>query len=180
MLFDYRAGAGFEGMYEYEPPGGDDSSIATGLPDACLVSDPSVVLGKPDPDDPDANPAWSPDQLTCQATFAAVHGLQTNPEHREIRATTAHAGYLILRLVSYPAWRIRVNGQLQTALPKRDDGLIVVPVPQGPTRLAQIDLTVDWTISPDVVAGRWVSAFSVFLLAALWWVERRRVPVRLT
>ncbi len=44
VLFDYRAGAGFEGMYEYEPPGGDDSSIATGLPDACFVSDPSIAL----------------------------------------------------------------------------------------------------------------------------------------
>jgi hypothetical protein len=175
VLFDFRAGAGAVGMYEYEPPGGDDSSIAIGLPDACLVSDPALVLGKPDPDDPDANPIWSPDQGSCQAIFHFRGGLQTNPEHREIRATTAHAGYLILRLVSYPAWLIRVNGQLQTALPKRGDGLIVVPVPQGP-----IDLTVDWTRSPDVLAGRWVSVFSLLLLAALWWVERRRNPVRLT
>ena len=175
VLFDYRAGAGFEGMYEYEPPGADDSSIATGLPDACLVNDPSVVLGKPDPDDPDANPVWSPDQGSCQATFALVHGNKINPEHREIRAVTSHAGYLILRLVSYPAWRIRVNGQTQTALPRRDDGLIVVPVPQGP-----VDLNVDWTRSPDVLAGRWLSAISVLLLAALWWAERRRGPIRLT
>ena len=175
MLVDYHAGAGFEGMYEYEPPGGDDSSIATGLPDACLVSDPSLVLGKADPDDPDANPIWSPDQGSCQATFATLHGLQTNPEHREIRATTPHAGYLILRLVSYPAWRVRVNGQLLTALPKRDDGLIAVPVPQGP-----VDLTVDWTTTPDVVAGRWLSALSVLLLIALWSAELRRGPARLT
>jgi hypothetical protein len=180
VLFDYRAGAGFEGMYEYEPPGGDDSSIATNLPDACLVSDPSVVLGKPDPDDPDANPIWSPDQHSCQAAFHFVGGNQTNPEHREIRAVASHAGFLILRLVSYPAWRIRVNGQLQTALPKRADGLIAVPVPQGPTRLAQIDLTIDWTRSPYVLASRWVSAVSLLLLIALWWSERRRSLFRLT
>jgi hypothetical protein len=93
VLFEYRAGTGFEGMYEYEPPGGDDSSIALGLPDACLVSDPSIVFGKPDPDVPDANPVWSLDQGSCRATFAALHGRQTNPEHREIRAMTAHAGY---------------------------------------------------------------------------------------
>ncbi|MDR3754557.1 MAG: hypothetical protein P4K93_16895, partial [Terracidiphilus sp.] len=170
-----QAGAGFEGMYEYEPPGGDDSSIATGLPDACLVGDLSVVLGKPDPDDPDANPAWSPDQGSCQATFVTLHGNRTNPEHREIRATIAYAGYLVLRLVSYPAWSIRVNGQLLTALPKRSDGLIVVPIPQG-----AVDVTVDWAQSPDVLASRWVSGFSLLLLAGLCWVERRRVPVRLT
>jgi hypothetical protein len=175
VLFDYRAGAGFEGMYEYEPPGADDSSIATGLPDACLVSDPSVVLGKPDPDDPDANPVWSPDQGSCQAIFHLLGGNQTNPEHREIRATTAHAGYLVLRLVSYPAWRIRVDGQLLTALPKRADGLIAVPVPQGP-----VDVTVDWATSPDVLVGRWLSALCVLLITLLWWVERRRGPIRLT
>ena len=61
-------------------------------------------------------PVWSADQGSCQATFAAVHGLQTNPEHREIRAITPHAGYLVLRLLSYPAWRVRVNGQLQSPL----------------------------------------------------------------
>jgi hypothetical protein len=175
VLFVTQAGAGFEGMYEYEPPGADDSSIATGLPDACLVSDPSVILGKPDPDDPDANPVWDPNQGSCQAIFHFRGGKQTNPEHREIRATSAHAGYLILRLVSYPAWRIRVNGGLQTALPKRNDGLVVVPVPQGP-----VDLTIDWTISPDVLAGRWLSAVSLLLLIALWWVERRRDLFRLT
>jgi len=168
VLIDYQAGTGFEGMYEYEPPGGDDSAIATGLPDACLVNDPAVVLGKPDPDDPGANPVWSRDQGSCQATFHFVHGLQTNPEHREIHAATARAGYLVLRLLSYPAWRIRVNGRLLTALPKRDDGLIAVAVPQGP-----VDLTVDWATTPDVLAGRWVSALSVLLLTALWWVERR-------
>jgi hypothetical protein len=175
VLFDFRAGAGSEGMYEYEPPGGDDSSIATGLPDACLVSDPSIVLGKPDPDDPDNNPVWSPHEGSCQATFHFVNGNQTNPEHREIRAAIPHAGYLVLRLVSYPAWRIRVDGQLQTALPKRVDGLIVVPVPQGPA-----DISIDWTTSPDVVAGRWVSALSVLLLALLVFCDLRRGPVRLT
>jgi hypothetical protein len=174
-IASYRAGAGFEGMYEYEPPGGDDSSIATGLPDACLVDDPSVVLGKPDPDDPDSNPVWSRDERSCQATFHFVRGNQANPEHREIRAAATHAGYLVLRLLSYPAWRIRVNDQLLTARPKRDDGLIVVPVPRGP-----VDVTVDWTNSRDVVAGRWVSVLSVLLLTVLWLLELRRGPARLT
>ena len=167
VLVDYRAGAGFEGMYEYEPPGGDDSSIATGLPDACLVSDPAIVLGRPDPDNPDSNPVWSRDQGSCQATLHFVKGNQTNPEHRELPAVTAQAGYLVLRLLSYPAWRVRVNGQLLTALPKRDDGLIAVPVPQGP-----VDVTVDWTDSSDVLAGRWVSVISLLSLLVLARVER--------
>jgi hypothetical protein len=182
-LVGYRAGSGFEGMYEYEPPNGDDSAIATGLPDACLVSDPTIVLGKPDPDDPDANPAWTPDQNTCQATFAQVGGLQTNPEHRSFAATIPHAGYLVLRLLRYPAWAIRLNGQPLTAaptanrlaaLPQRGDGLIAVPVPSGP-----INLTIDWTITADVLAGRWLCGISVLLLTGLWFYELRRSRARL-
>ena len=179
MLVGYRAGSGSEGMYEYEPPNGDDSEIATGLPDACLVSDPSIVLGKPDPNDPDANPAWAPDQNTCQATFTQVGGLQTNPEHRSFDATIPHAGYMVLRLLRYPAWAIRLNGQSLTAdqltaPPQRDDGLISIPVPQGP-----IHLTIDWTITRDFLAGRWLCGISALLLAGLWLYELRRVRPRL-
>jgi len=178
-LVGYHAGSGFEGMYEYEPPNGDDSEIATGLPDACLVSDPSIVLGKPDPDDPDANPAWAADQNTCQATFTQVGGLQTNPEHRSFVATIPNAGYLVLRLLRYPAWTIRLNGQPFTAdqlaaLPQRADGLIAVPVPSGP-----INLTLDWTITRDVLYGRWLGGISALLLAGLWLFELRRSRARL-
>ena len=117
----------------------------------------------------------APDQKSCQATFATVNGARTNPEHRTIRAAIPHPGYLVLRLLSYPAWRVRVNGQLVTTLPERDDGLMAVPVPQGP-----VDLTVDWITTPDVVAGRWISGVSVLLLAVLCLLQRRRKGRRLT
>ncbi len=183
MLSAYHAGAGFEGMYEYEPPGGDDSSIARGLPDACLVSDPSAMLGKADPDNPDSNPVWSAGENSCEATFTTVNGARANsepgpepnPEHRTIRGTIPHSGYLVLRLLSYPAWRVRVNGQLVTTLPKRDDGLIAVPVPQGP-----VELTVDWVNSADVVAGRWLSGVSVLVITVFCLFKRRRKGSRLT
>jgi hypothetical protein len=180
VVSDYKAGTGFEGMYEYEPPGGDDSNIATGLPDACLVEDPMIDLGKHDPDDPDSNPSWRSDQGSCLSTFHFVHGRDGNPEHREMRGETPHAGYLVLRLLSYPAWRVRLNGQVlasdrASALIKRDDGLIVVPVHQGP-----INLMVDWTVSPDVLAGRWVSAVSALLLIVLWFSGKTCGGTRLT
>jgi len=171
----YHAGAGFEGMSEYAPPGSDISQIATGLPDACLLSDPSIALGKPDPDDPDANPSWSADQGSCQATFTAVGGNQMNPEHRRIDVTIPHAGYLVLRLLRYPAWMVRLNGRPPATLPRRDDGLIALAVPQGP-----VDLTVDWTTTPDNLLGRWLSAVSVLLLLALCLLERKSTGRRLT
>jgi hypothetical protein len=181
-LVDYRSGIGFEGLYEYEPPDGDLSIVPTGIPDACLVTNAYIVLGKPDPSDPDVNPAWTPDQNTCQATFTWAGGSQTNPEHRSIIATMPHAGYLVLHLMRYPAWRVRVNGQLlwddrtdTQTLPDRDDGLIAVPVPSGP-----LILTIDWTTTPDDLAGRWLSVLSILLLFALSICERRLAHSRLT
>jgi hypothetical protein len=189
MLVDYHSGAGFEGMYEYEPPNSDISTVPTGIPDACVVADPNIVLGKPDPDDPDANPAWAPDQGTCRATFTWAEGhhtssggpqtstgaAQLNPEHRALLATVPHSGYLVLHLLRYPAWSIRLNGQRVTNLPSRNDGLIVVPVPQGP-----INLTVDWTTSRGDLAGRWLTVLSGLLLFALSFCELHPARSRLT
>jgi hypothetical protein len=69
-------------------------------------------------------------------------------------------------LRSYPAWRVAVNGRPTDALPQRDDGLMVVPVPQGP-----VDLTVDWVDPPVVIAGRWLSVLAAVLFTGLWLLE---------
>jgi hypothetical protein len=165
----YRTGAGFPGTDEYAPPGADSSLVATGLPDACLVADPAAKLGVVDA--PGANPDWWVEQGSCDATLAWQPGL---PEHRRLRAIARHAGYLILRLRSYPAWRVTVNGQSVSDLPRRDDGLMAVAVPQGP-----VDLTVDWTTTHDALAGRWLSALALLLLTALWLLERKLSRTRL-
>ncbi len=172
MLTDYRNGAGFEGMYEYEPPAADIGAIAMGLPDACLVSDPSTELGRQDDND---NLVWNAAQGSCEAVFSGTPPVQrANPEHRQINAIVPRAGYLVLRLLSYPAWRVRVNGRTVTNLPRRDDGLIAVPVPQG-----AVDVTADWTITPDVILSRWICCAGILLLILLYVFEsklRRGAP----
>ena len=67
-----------------------------------------------------------------------------------------------------------VNGQSVSDLPRRDDGLMAVAVPQGP-----VDLTVDWTTTHDALAGRWLSALALLLLTALWLLERKLSRTRL-
>jgi len=92
MLVGYRAGAGSEGMYEYEPPNGDDSEIATGLPDACLVSDPPSSSASLTPTIPTRTPHGLPIK-----TLARPHSLSRRipdqPEHRSFVATIPHPGY---------------------------------------------------------------------------------------
>jgi hypothetical protein len=167
MLAVYGSGSGFIGTNEYEPIGADNAHVATGLPAACLVSDPAIVLGKPT-DAPDTPPAWDATQGSCEATYAAAPS--TAPEHLRIAATTAHAGYLILRLRSYPAWQVKVNGKAAASLPLRADGLIAVPVSQGPA-----DIAVDWTATPDTILARWLGGLSALVLLTLCFVRRRRL-----
>jgi hypothetical protein len=169
----YRSGAGFQGTDEYAPPGADDSLLATGLPAACLVGDPSTALGAHAVEsDADSAPIWQAAQGSCEAASAAATSL---PEHLRIAAVAPHPGFLILRLRSYPAWLVKVNGRPVSDLPRREDGLMVVPVPQG-----SVDLTVDWTTTPDVLAGRWISALAVLLLTALCLLERKFSQPRLS
>jgi hypothetical protein len=175
MVARYLSGAGVGGTDEYESPGTDNSLFAIGLPGACLVADPSTVLGK-STGDPDAPPIWEAAQGSCEQTFDASPARAKNhAEHFELKADTARAGYLILRLHNYPAWRVAVNGKPAGDLPQRDDGLMAVSVPQG-----SVDITADWTPTPDAIAGRWISGLSLLLVTGLWLLERRVSQSRLS
>ena len=166
MVQVFRSGGGFQGTDEYEPPGADDTLVATGLPDACLVTDPDTSLGIVDTQG--ANPDWWVEQRSCDAIFsAAAKPASAALEHLRFQANIPQDGYLILRLRAYPAWRLALNGQPVPALLHRDDGLVELPVEKGP-----LDLSVDWTTTPDLRAGRWLSAASVLLLILLWWAHR--------
>jgi hypothetical protein len=175
MIAVYRSGAGFAGTDEYAPPGADDTLLPTGLRAACLTTDPTAVLGSPPSDESQENPenpVWTAQQGSCDATFAAT---LNQPEHLRIHALLAHSGTLILRLRSYPAWQIKINGRPVSDQPRRQDGLIAVPVPAGP-----VDLTVDWIATPDVRLGRWLSGVALLLLAVLGWLEQKHARSRLS
>jgi hypothetical protein len=91
-------------------------------------------------------------------------------EPKRIVGVAEHAGYLILRLRYYPAWAVRVNGRPVWALAERERGLMAVPVPQGNNLIS-----VDWTTTGDVVAGRWISFAALLLIAGLYSFERKRL-----
>ncbi len=166
MMNAYRSGEGFDGANEYAPPGTDDSLLAISLPDSCLVSDPSIPLGKPDED---GVLVWDPGQPGCEATFPAqTLCSRAHPDDLRMHAVLPHSGYLILRRRAFPAWRVWVNGQALDALPRRADGLMAIPVPGG-----AVDLAVNWTTTPDVTAGRWLSLLSLLLVTSVCLLERR-------
>lgn len=173
MVAGYRAGTGFEGTDEYTPPFADNSLLAMGLPAACLTTSATTALGQ---GAAGADLQWSPDQGTCDAAFSpAPNQTISNARHFRVGGVVPHAGFLILRLRSYPAWRIRLNGQLVEHLPERADGLIAVPVQQGP-----VEVTADWSATPDILRGRGLSGLGLALMAGVFILERRVLRGRLS
>ena len=169
----YRNGSGFEGTDEYAPPGADDSLVALNLPDACLTANPRVVLAT---SVDELTPVYQPETGLCDATFSWNDNAGTaSAEHLHLAAVTPRAGYLVLKLRTYPAWQIKLNGQLIRSLPQREDGLMVVPVPHGPVSLA-----VDWSTTEDVIAGRWLSLVALALVTCICLLERGRAKARLS
>ena len=168
LLELFQGGGGVEGTDEYEPPGADHWQVAKGLPDACLSEDSDVVLGAPVSGSAEASqtPQWDASQGGCVKTFSAA---SRGPQQMRLAIDASRAGFLILRLMRYPAWRVTVNGKAATDLPERDDGLIAVPVPAG-----RLDLKVDWIATPDVLVGRWVSGLALGLLLWVVAIERQR------
>ena len=163
MTQAYQQGQGFIGTDEYAPQGADNTLVAQTLPAACLVNDASTMLGEANADDP--QPVWSAGQGSCDPFPVIATG---GEEHRRVRGMASHAGYLVLRLRRYPAWNVRINAVTVTDQGNREDGLIVVPVQAG-----FVDVTMDWTTTPDVKLGLWITLIALFAAASLAVVQQR-------
>ena len=158
----FADGTGMAGTDEYAPTAADNSLVASGLPDGCLVADPTQQLGETDTD---ASPEWYPEQGSCDDTYTAS---LWQPEHKHLQINSDHDGYLVLRMRRYPAWQITINGKPAAnppgnPIPLRDDGLVVLPIHEG---LSTID--VRWTTTPDELWGRSISLVSLAVLLLLW------------
>ncbi|MGB6975399.1 MAG: hypothetical protein WBD67_12025 [Terracidiphilus sp.] len=80
------------------------------------------------------------------------------------------AGFVVLSLRDYPAWRITVNGANLVNPPRRTDGLIALPIARGVSRI-----DVAYALTPDQAAGWVVTAISAALLLLVWWRRKRAV-----
>ena len=155
--------------------------IVQTVPSACLLNIPpeASVQGEAG-----LAPAWhgEPDncnssgwhELALIADSSAPEAAGSMPEQKWIMGVAEHAGDLILRLRYYPAWGVTVNGIPVTAMAERERGLMAVPVPRG-----NVQVSVDWTTTGDVVAGRWVSGVMLLLVTGLFLFERKRLRAHL-
>lgn len=155
---------GFEGTDEYTADGADNGDIQIGLPRV-------RVLASFDANEADSsiaqNPAWKP----AASLSARVQVEQWNIEHKRLSIITPAADYAVLRLMDYPAWRVRVNGVLLGAQPHREDGLMAVPLAAGVS-----EITISYGTTGDVWLGRAISLVALIVLAILYLTRRKYHP----
>jgi hypothetical protein len=162
-------GAGQEGTDEYTPHDDDNAEVDQDMPEV-------RVLVSPGAEEPDSgkvqNPEYQPDpDAERHATITVTEWL---PERRAVVLDSSAAGYAVLRLMDYPAWTIRRNGAEITERPRRDDGLLTIPVPQG-----RSEIDIRWRTTPDIWIGRELSLLGLCVFGFVWRRERR-TPVILT
>ncbi len=157
---------GIRGKPEYSPPGIRHALVEPDVAANCEVKNIEDLSGA----EHDRQVSQSGSMHGCSGKFLQVADL---PEHKVFVGTTDHAGYLILHLRSYPAWRVTVNGRVSSAVREEGYGLIAVPIPPGQAMVA-----VDWTTTPDVWLGRVLSALALALVTAIWLAERKLLRPR--
>lgn len=163
QIANFRSGAGVEGTDEYTPVDGYNPAIQKRLPMVRLLASPTAETASIDHG---INPVYVASNENLPGKIMVD---RWRAENKIVHVDAPSAGFVVLRLMNYPGWRVLVNSSEHTARPQRKDGLIVVAVPQGTSRIE-----IAWRRTGDVFAGRIISILSVFLLLPVAVLERRK------
>ena len=147
VLAAVSSGQGYEGTYEYCTRGGDQTDLAAGSP---LVS----FL----PDEPGPSAGGRPE--SPQPDRASVEVWQ--PERKVLAIDASSPVRAAVRLLNYPAWRIRVNGVPVESESDPDTAQMIVALPAGRSRVE-----VRFVRTPDRTVGGTLSGAAALLLIAM-------------
>jgi hypothetical protein len=153
---------GFEGTDEYTPRGADNGEIQQGLPPVRLLKTPEAEEASDG-----GNPPWARDG--AQEIPGSVKVERWDAERMTASVSGAIPGYAVLRLMEYPAWRVKLNGMDAGERPRRHDGLMVIPLAAGANRI-----DVYWHTTRDQWAGCGVSLAALAITLTLGWMGRQR------
>ncbi len=133
---------GYDGTDEYVPAGADASDLKKDLPQ---VSDPNGEAVK-------------------------VQMLEWDAREKHFVAYIDSPQKLTVRLFSYPAWKVTVNGSLAATERSDDTALMVIPLEAG-----QNDVRIDFGRTPDRLLGAIVSLISVIIFCFLWILTKAKL-----
>jgi hypothetical protein len=139
---------GFEGVDEYDPLG-DDHSLLPEKSARVTVTPPEAEVG-----------LKSPAEVTVQRWTA---------ERKEMRITTREPAVLKLRLLDYPAWRVKVNEAVVAPEQTGETAQITVPLAAGSSLVA-----VRFIRTPDRTIGAVISVVSALIALLLFTRHQER------
>jgi hypothetical protein len=147
MADNQATGAGYEGMEEYVPAGGNMHYMKPGAPAVQFQSQDS------------ASPA------------AQIAITRWSPTEKEFTATTDQPGSLILRLADYRAWKVEVNGTVVQPSAQMPAGQMRIAVSSGLSRVV-----IRWHQDWDQKAGWAISLFAAMVWIGTWRISKTNLP----
>jgi hypothetical protein len=145
---------GVEPTDEYTPTDADNDVLRWDDPGYWLASTPAGFAPHTVP-----NPAAT---IVNYDTPPPVEQTISGVAPRHLQLDLAAPAILVLNLRDYPAWHILRNGSLVTQHLQRDDGLLAIALPAGPSTI-----DVRWHRTPDQILGDAVSILALVLLGVL-------------
>jgi hypothetical protein len=158
---EIHSGHGYEGVDEYEPLGADRYSLPNATPDA---TEPPEVPATP------VVTSLHADSVSLQPPKSNVDVRQWSAERKQFTAESSAETALAVRLLSYPAWEVKVDGKDVHTEVAPKNGEMLLPIEAGTHRV-----DIRFRETPDRELGDAVSIFSAILLAAFGWGARRQV-----
>jgi hypothetical protein len=139
------SGEGFDGTDEYDPIGDDHYNLPAKAPRAQLLPAADNSAGGP---------------IIENASKVIVE--RWTSERKIVRVVSPRPTKLAMRVLNYPAWRVQVNGSVVNPEQAEDSGQMIVPVPEGTSRI-----TLRFMRTWDRTAGGILSILSAVTAAAV-------------
>ena len=141
LVVNFYNGGHYDPTDEYTPIGADPEALQHSNPASWIAATPT---------DP------------APQTAAGDYSIEL-ARRLHFYVSTHVSRFIVLSLRDYPAWRITVNGTSIGSRPRRKDGLIVLPIASG---ISKIDII--YAHTPDQVAGWIITALSAASLLFAW------------
>jgi hypothetical protein len=129
-------------------------------------TDPTDEYTPTTADNDSLSPKDPPFWLSPNSNAKAPTNTQPEPTPAHLTINTPIAEDLILNLRDYPNWHISLNGSPDSNRDQRDDGLIALPVPAGPSTM-----TITYAHTLDQTIG---NTISLLALVSLFFLLRRK------
>jgi len=138
--------SGYEGTDEYDPLGDDRTDLPKNAPRAAVL------------------PADKSSESPSAKDAVRIRIERWMPEEKLIRVEAREPAQIALRLLTYPAWRVEVDGQLVRTTTVEGTAQMVVPVHAGENLVR-----VRFVRTADRIAGGLLSLLGAALLLLLFW-----------